>query len=81
MVFLPKLTTAVPAPLVAIVALTVFTVARRGHRPHRRRRGQSSPTACPASVVPHVPLTLDTLVIIGPFALAMALVGLHGVAA
>ena len=71
----PRLTNAVPAPLVAIVALTVFTVARRGHRAHRRRPGQAARQ--PAEpVLPDVPLTLDTLVIIGPFALALALVGL-----
>ncbi len=36
----------------------------------------SCPTACRSLFFPHVPLTLETLSIIAPYALAMALVGL-----
>ena len=66
----------IPAPLVAIVALTGFTVAgRRSTSPPSATRA-SCPTACPRLFVPHVPLSLHTLRIIAPYALAMALVGL-----
>lgn len=74
-VLLPKLTTAVPAPLVAIVALTVVTMVFALEVPDVGDEGEL-PSSLPSFFVPDVPLTLDTLRIIGPYALAMALVGL-----
>jgi SulP family sulfate permease len=74
-VLLPKLTKAVPAPLVAIVGLTVFTVAAAIAVPTVGDEGKL-PESLPSLFFPHVPLNLETLSIIGPFALAMALVGL-----
>lgn len=74
-VFLPKLTTAIPAPLVAIVALTAVTMAFALDVPDVGDEGEL-PSSLPAFVIPDVPFTLDTLRIIGPYALAMALVGL-----
>ena len=75
MVVLPKVTTAVPAPLVAIVVLTAVTVVFALDVPDVAAQGEL-PSSLPELLVPNVPLTLETLQIIGPFALAMALVGL-----
>jgi SulP family sulfate permease len=74
-VLLPRLTTVVPAPLVAIVGLTVVTVAAGLAVPTVGDQGDL-PDSLPALAVPDVPWTLETLRIIGPYALAMALVGL-----
>ncbi|MCX0271330.1 SulP family inorganic anion transporter [Nocardia zapadnayensis] len=74
-VLLPKLTTAVPAPLVAIVALTAVTSVFALKVPDVGDEGEL-PSSLPALFVPDVPFTLDTLGIIAPYALAMALVGL-----
>ncbi|MEU8779811.1 SulP family inorganic anion transporter [Streptomyces sp. NPDC048606] len=75
MVFLPKITTVIPAPLVSIVILTVITVAAGIAVPTVGDKG-ALPSSLPVPVVPDVPLTLDTLTTIAPYALAMALVGL-----
>ena len=75
MVFLPRLTTAVPAPLVAIVVLTAATWSSRSTCPTVGDEG-ALPTSLPTLLPPDVPLHLDTLPIIAPYALAMALVGL-----
>ncbi|GAA2164546.1 SulP family inorganic anion transporter [Pedococcus bigeumensis] len=75
MVSLPRLTTVVPAPLVAIVGLTIVTVTTAMAVPTVGDEGKL-PDSLPSLFLPDVPLTLDTLSVIGPFALAMALVGL-----
>jgi sulfate permease, SulP family len=75
MVFLPKLTTVIPAPLIAIVILTAAVLALKVHIPNVGDEGKL-PTSLPTLVVPQVPMNLHTLSIIAPYALAMALVGL-----
>ncbi|MEZ0367211.1 SulP family inorganic anion transporter [Mycobacterium sp. pUA109] len=75
MVMLPKITTAIPAPLIAIVVLTVAAVAFSVHIPTVGDEGQL-PKSLPSLFIPHIPLTAQTLSIIAPYALAMALVGL-----
>ena len=75
MVFLPKLSTVVPAPLVAIVLLTAGTVVFSLNVPDVGDEG-ALPSTLPTWLIPDVPFTFDTLTIIGPYALAMALVGL-----
>ncbi|WP_418328293.1 SulP family inorganic anion transporter [Rhodococcus oxybenzonivorans] len=75
MVFLSKLTTAIPAPLVAIVLLTAATVIFALNVPNVGDEGEL-PSSLPTWVIPNVPFTMDTLSIIAPYALAMALVGL-----
>ena len=75
MVLLPKLTTVVPAPLIAIVVLTTVTVAFSVQVPDVAGEGEL-PDSLPSLFLPDVPLTLETLQIIGPFAVAMALVGI-----
>ncbi len=75
MVGLPRLSDAVPAPLVAIVLLTAVTVAAAVAVPNVGDEG-ALPDSLPSLFLPDVPLTMETLRIIGPYALAMALVGL-----
>ncbi len=72
---LPRLTSAVPSPLVSIVVLTIVaivfdlpvnTVADMGELP----------SSIPTFLLPDVPLNLDTLMIILPYSVALAIVGL-----
>ncbi|MCD4534574.1 SulP family inorganic anion transporter [Nocardioides sp. cx-169] len=72
---LPRVTDVVPAPLVAIVALTGFTVLAAVSVPDVGDEGEL-PDSLPALFLPDVPLTMDTLRIIAPYAVGMALVGL-----
>ncbi|MEU1484107.1 SulP family inorganic anion transporter [Streptomyces sp. NPDC005752] len=75
MVFFPKITRVVPAPLVSIVVLTVITVAAGIAVPTVGDKGDL-PSSLPVPGLPDVPFTTDTLTTIAPYALAMALVGL-----
>ncbi len=75
MVFLPKWTTVIPAPLIAIVVLSAAVLIFKVHIPNVGDEGEL-PTSLPTLVLPHVPFNLDTLSIIAPYALAVALVGL-----
>ncbi|MCX4568426.1 SulP family inorganic anion transporter [Streptomyces viridodiastaticus] len=75
MVFFPRLTTVVPAPLVSIVILTVITVAAGIAVPTVGDKGDL-PSSLPVPGLPDVPFTLDTLTTVAPYAFAMALVGL-----
>lgn len=72
---LPKLTAAVPAPLVAIVVLTLITVLAAVAVPTVGDTG-ALPESLPVVSVPNVPVTLEALQVIFPFALAVACVGL-----
>ncbi|GAA1726001.1 SulP family inorganic anion transporter [Isoptericola hypogeus] len=74
-VLFPRLTKVVPAPLVAIVLLTLVTVTAAIAVPTVGDEG-ALPESLPALGLPDVPLSLETLQIIAPYALAMALVGL-----
>ncbi len=74
-VYLPRLTRVVPAPLVAIALLTLVTVAGGISVPTVGDEGEL-PGSLPSLVVPDVPFTVETLRVIAPYALAMALVGL-----
>lgn len=75
LVLLPRWTRAVPAPLVAIVLLTAVTVLAAIRVPTVGDEGEL-PESLPSLLFPDVPLTLETLQTIAPFALAMALVGI-----
>ena len=75
LVFLPRVTTVIPAPLVVIVSFTALTVAMGLNVPTVGEKGEL-PDSLPRFFIPDVPFTLDTLQIIAPFAIAMALVGL-----
>nr|AAX37823.1 pFQ25.7c [Streptomyces sp. F2] len=75
MVFFPKVTTVIPAPLVSIVILTVITVGAAIAVPTVGDKG-ALPSSLPVPGLPDVPFTMDTLTTIAPYAFAMALVGL-----
>jgi SulP family sulfate permease len=72
---LPRVTKAVPAPLVAIVVLTVITVFMALNVPTVGDEGEL-PDSLPSLFLPDVPLNMETFQIIAPYALAMALVGI-----
>jgi SulP family sulfate permease len=74
-VLLPRIVTAVPAPLVAIAVLTVVVVVFGVDVPNVGDEGEM-PTTLPVLGIPSVPLTLETLGIIAPYAVTLALVGL-----
>ncbi|MCW2681569.1 MAG: sulfate transporter [Frankiales bacterium] len=71
----PRLTTAVPAPLVAIVVLTTLTVTAAIVVPTVGDEGEL-PSSLPLFGLPDVPFSLETLGIIAPYAFALAMVGL-----
>lgn len=75
LVGLPRLTKAVPAPLVAIVVLSVLVTVASVGVPTVSDEGKL-PDSLPSLFWPNVPLNLETLRIIAPYALGMALVGL-----
>ena len=75
MVFMPKITKVVPAPLVSIIIVTAAVVVFAINVPTVGDQGEL-PRSLPELFVPNVPLTWETLRIIAPYALAMALVGL-----
>ena len=72
---LPRLTKAVPAPLVSIVLVTLIVVVFALNVPTVGDKGEL-PESLPSLFIPNVPLTFETFQIIAPFALGMALVGL-----
>ncbi|WP_182346562.1 SulP family inorganic anion transporter [Tomitella gaofuii] len=72
---LPRITSVVPAPLVAIVLLTAATMVFGLSLPDVGDEGEL-PRSLPSLLIPDVPLDWETLTIIAPFALTMALVGL-----
>ncbi|WP_306208057.1 SulP family inorganic anion transporter [Actinoplanes sp. RD1] len=72
---LPRWTTAVPAPLVAIVVLTVCTAVAHVTVPTVGDEG-ALPDSLPVPGLPDVPFTIGTLTTIAPYALGVALVGL-----
>jgi len=75
MFFLPKITRAVPAGLVAIVAVTALALTAQLDT---RTVGSIASIAggLPTFHLPSVPLNWDTLVIITPYAIILALIGL-----
>jgi SulP family sulfate permease len=75
MIVMPRLTKVVPAPLVAIVLITAVVVIFGISVPTVGDQG-ALPTSLPSLFIPNVPITWETLQIIGPFAAGMAVVGL-----
>ena len=67
---LPRLTRAVPSPLVAIVVLTIASVALGLQVPTVGDMGQL-PDSLPVFLLPDVPLNLHTLAIIFPYSLTL----------
>lgn len=74
-VVVPRVSRAVPAPLVAVVVLTVVTVVGGIEVPTVASKG-ALPDGFPRPGLPAVPFDLHTLAVIAPYSLALALVGL-----
>ena len=72
---LPRLTTQIPSPLVAIIVITLISVFINSDVPTVGLRGEL-PDALPSFGIPQVPFTFETLQIIFPYAIAISLVGL-----
>ena len=75
MVLVPRLTAVVPAPLIAIVLLTGAVLVSGWKLPNVSDQGEL-PESLPSLFIPNVPLSVETLQIIAPYALAMAIVGI-----
>lgn len=71
----PFITRAIPSPLICIIALTAVAI---GFGLDVRTVGDMGelPDTLPVFLLPDIPLTLETLQIIFPYALAVAIVGL-----
>ncbi len=72
---LPRFTRVIPSPLVALVVITATTITLGIDVPTVGDMGEL-PTALPVFTLPQVPLNLETLVIVLPTSLTMAIVGL-----
>jgi len=72
---LPRVTKIVPSPLVAIAGLTALVVAMNLDLPTVGDMGEL-PSALPWVALPDVPINLETLQIILPYSITLALVGL-----
>jgi SulP family sulfate permease len=72
---LPRVTRVVPSPLVAIVVLTAASIGLGADVRTVADMG-ALPSALPSFALPAVPLTLETLSIILPYALTLTMVGL-----
>ncbi|MFY3093618.1 SulP family inorganic anion transporter [Achromobacter xylosoxidans] len=71
----PRLTRAVPSPLIAIIVLTIISIYW-GLPVNTVGDMGKLPSALPSFLIPNVPFTLETLQIILPYSLTMAAVGL-----
>lgn len=71
----PRVTKAIPAPLVAIVAMTILAITLGLDTKNIGDMGTISATL-PEFLFPNVPLTFETLQIIFPYAISLAFVGL-----
>ncbi|MGV2898462.1 SulP family inorganic anion transporter [Achromobacter sp. AGC78] len=71
----PRLTRAVPSPLIAIIVLTVISIYW-GLPVNMVGDMGKLPSSLPSFLIPNVPFTLETLQIIFPYSLTMAAVGL-----
>lgn len=71
----PLITKAVPSPLVTIIVLTVLTITF-GWDVRTVGDMGALPDTLPVFLIPQIPLTLETLMIILPYSMAIAVVGL-----
>ncbi len=75
MIFWPKINDSIPAPLATVIALAAVAFLLRIDVPTVSDMGEL-PTSLPSLFIPDVPLNWQTLQIIFPYALGMAIVGL-----
>jgi len=71
----PRLTTAIPSPLVSIAVLSALSIGL-GLPVHTVAQMGELPSGLPSFALPQVPFTFETLRIVAPTAFAMAAVGL-----
>ncbi|MFS0656858.1 SulP family inorganic anion transporter [Bacillus sp. 179-C3.3 HS] len=72
---MPMVTKVIPSPLIAIIVMTVIAVF--GHIDVRTVGDMGDlPSSLPAFLIPDVPFNLETLAIIFPYSLSLAMVGL-----
>jgi len=71
----PRLTKTVPSPLVCIIVLTIISVVA-GMELHTVGDMGQLPASLPVFLLPQIPLNLETLQIILPYALPLTVVGL-----
>ncbi|MEM8603928.1 MAG: SulP family inorganic anion transporter [Cyanobacteria bacterium P01_H01_bin.121] len=72
---LPRFTKLVPSPLIAIIVMTAIAIGFGLEVPTVGDMGEL-PASLPPFGLPQVPLTLETLQIIAPYSLTLAVVGL-----
>jgi SulP family sulfate permease len=72
---LPRFTTAIPSTLVAIVVVTAFAIFMNVGVSTVGDMGNLT-QSLPMFLIPSIPLTLETLMIIFPYALALTMVGI-----
>lgn len=71
----PRITQAIPSPLICIVVLTLITAFHPMPVRVVADLGEL-PDGLPSLVLPDIPLTLHTLLVVAPYSLAMAAVGI-----
>ncbi|MQR97572.1 SulP family inorganic anion transporter [Fictibacillus phosphorivorans] len=71
----PKVTKAVPSPLIAIIVITIIAVMSGSSVRTVGDMGELT-QALPLFLIPDIPITFETLQIIFPYSFALALVGL-----
>lgn len=72
---LPRITKVVPSPLVAIIVLTILSIALNLNIRTVGDMGQL-PNSLPSFLIPNVPLTWETLLVILPYSATLCVVGL-----
>jgi sulfate permease, SulP family len=72
---LPRVTRAVPSPLICIIVLTILSIVLGLDVRTVGDMGQL-PSSLPVFLIPEIPLNLETLRIILPYSVALAIVGL-----
>lgn len=72
---LPKLTKAIPSPIVAIAVITIIVFAFKMHVTTLGDMGRVT-TDLPKFLIPHVPFNLETLKIVLPYSLSLSIVGI-----
>ncbi|MFT4415836.1 SulP family inorganic anion transporter [Fredinandcohnia humi] len=72
---LPRFTKAVPSPLIAIIVMTIIAVFTNSDVRTIGDMGEL-PSTLPIFLIPDIPITFETLQIIFPYSLSIAIVGL-----
>ncbi|MGO3346138.1 MAG: SulP family inorganic anion transporter [Marinomonas sp.] len=73
--YVPVLGKNLPSPLVCIVVLTIFSIAN-GLNIHTVSDMGALPDSLPVFLIPDIPLNMETFLIILPYSLSLAVVGL-----